>query len=95
MNIVNKYHNELKICGWEWIEFNDIKEDGKTILIATHDIQNIEEKFDEVLCLNRHCCAFGEPSEVLTQEIIEEMYGSHNQILKGHIPGNHGANSGN
>ena len=74
---------------------NDIKEDGKTILIATHDIQNIEEKFDEVLCLNRHCCAFGEPSEVLTQEIIEEMYGSHNQILKGHIPGNHGANSGN
>lgn len=29
MNIVNKYHNELKICGWEWIEFNDIKEDGK------------------------------------------------------------------
>ena len=29
MNIVNKYHNELKICGWEWIEFNDIKEDGR------------------------------------------------------------------
>ena len=63
---------------------NDIKEDGKTILIATHDINNIEEKFDEVLCLNRHCCAFGDPSDVLTEEIIEEMYGSHNQILKGH-----------
>ena len=28
---------------------NDIKQDGKTILIATHDINNIEEKFDEVL----------------------------------------------
>ena len=70
---------------------NDIKEDGKTILIATHDINNIEDKFDEVLCLNRHCCAFGDPSDVLTEEIIEEMYGSHNQILKGHSPGNHGA----
>ncbi len=29
MSIVNKYHNELEICSWEWIEFNDIKEDGK------------------------------------------------------------------
>ncbi len=74
---------------------NDIKEDGKTILIATHDINNIEDKFDEVLCLNRHCCAFGDPSDVLTEEIIEEMYGSHNQILKGHSPGNHGAYNGN
>ena len=74
---------------------NDIKEDGKTILIATHDINNIEEKFDEVLCLNRHCCAFGDPSDVLTEEVIEEMYGPHNQILKGHSPGNHGAYNGN
>ena len=74
---------------------NDLKEDGKTILIATHDINNIEDKFDEVLCLNRHCCAFGDPSDVLTEEIIEEMYGSHNQILKGHSPGNHGAYNGN
>ena len=74
---------------------NDIKEDGKTILIATHDINNIEDKFDEVLCLNRHCWACGDPSDVLTEEIIEEMYGSHNQILKGHSPGNHGAYNGN
>ena len=43
---------------------NNIKQDGKTILIATHDINNVEKKFDEVLCLNRHCCAFGDPSEV-------------------------------
>ena len=74
---------------------NDIKQDGKTILIATHDINNIKDKFDEVLCLNRHCCAFGDPSEVLTEDVIEEMYGSHNQILREHRPGNHGEHSGN
>ena len=74
---------------------NDIKQDGKTILIATHDINNIKEKYDEVLCLNRHCCAFGDPSEVLTEGVIEEMYGSHNQILKEHRPGNHGNQNGN
>jgi ABC-type Mn2+/Zn2+ transport system ATPase subunit len=74
---------------------NDIKQDGKTILIATHDINNIKEKYDEVLCLNRHCCAFGDPSEVLTEGVIEEMYGSHNQILKEHRPGSHGNQNGN
>ena len=74
---------------------NDIKQDGKTILIATHDINNIKEKYDEVLCLNRHCCAFGDPSEVLTEDVIEEMYGSHNQILKEHRPGSHGNQNGN
>ena len=63
--------------------------------MATHDINNIEEKFDEVLCLNRHCCAYGDASEVLTEEVMEEMYGSHNQMFKNHTPGNHGNNNGN
>ena len=68
---------------------NSINLDGKTVLIATHDINNLEEKFDEVLCLNRHCCAFGNPSEVLTEEVIEEMYGSHNEMFKNHFKNNH------
>ena len=72
---------------------SDINLDGKTILIATHDINNLEEKFDEVLCLNRHCCAYGDPSEVLTEEIIEEMYGSHNEMFKFHTPESHKKNN--
>ena len=72
---------------------NSINLDGKTVLIATHDINNLEEKFDEVLCLNRHCCAFGDPSEVLTEEVIKEMYGSHNEMFKNHTKENHGNNN--
>ena len=68
---------------------SDINLDGKTILVATHDINNLEEKFDEVLCLNRHCCAFGDPSEVLTKDVIEEMYGSHYEMFKTHTPESH------
>jgi len=60
---------------------NSINLDGKTILIATHDVNNLKDKFDEVLCLNKHCCAYGDPSEVLTEEVIEEMYGSHSNLL--------------
>tara|TARA_B100000963_G_scaffold193057_1_gene168062 strand:+ start:50 stop:850 length:801 start_codon:yes stop_codon:yes gene_type:complete len=60
---------------------NNINLDGKTILIATHDVNNLEDKFDEVLCLNKHCCAYGDPSEVLTPEVIKEMYGSHSELI--------------
>ena len=63
---------------------NDINLEGKTVLIATHDINNLENKFDEVLCLNRHSCAYGDPKEVLTQEVINEMYGSHNEMFRNH-----------
>ncbi len=66
---------------------NNINLDGKTILIATHDVNNLEDKFDEVLCLNKHCCAYGDPSEVLTSEVIEEMYGSHSNLINNsHLP---------
>ena len=68
---------------------SDINLDGKTILVATHDINNLEEKFDEVLCLNRHCCAYGNPSEVLTKDVIKEMYGSHYEMFKNHTSESH------
>ena len=68
---------------------SDINLDGKTILVATHDINNLEEKFDEVLCLNRHCCAYGDPSEVLTEDVVKEMYGSHYEMFKNHTSESH------
>ena len=71
---------------------SDINLDGKTILVATHDLNNLEDKFDEVLCLNRHCCAYGDPSEVLTKEVIEEMYGSHYDMFKYHTSESHTQN---
>ena len=72
---------------------SDINLDGKTILVATHDLNNLEDKFDEVLCLNRHCCAYGDPSEVLTKEVIEEMYGSHYDMFKYHTSESHNQNN--
>ena len=68
---------------------SDINLVGKTILVATHDINNLEEKFDEVLCLNRHCCAYGDPSEVLTEDVVKEMYGSHYEMFKNHTSESH------
>ena len=72
---------------------NDINLDGKTILVATHDLNNLEKNFDEVLCLNRHCCAYGDPAEVLTEDVIEEMYGSHYEMFRHHTSENHKKNN--
>jgi len=72
----------------------NLKNDGKTILMATHDLNTIGERFDEVLCLNRHCCAFGDPLKVLTQDVLVELYGSHSSMFKNHTLGQHGHNYG-
>tara|TARA_Y100001970_G_scaffold6585_1_gene7534 strand:+ start:762 stop:1526 length:765 start_codon:yes stop_codon:yes gene_type:complete len=67
-----------------------LKDLGKTIMIATHDINNIADRFDEVLCLNRHCCAYGDPLKVFTQEVLSELYGNHSKMFENHKIGNHG-----
>ena len=71
-----------------------LKDLGKTIMIATHDINNVADRFDEVLCLNRHCCAYGDPLKVFTQEVLSELYGNHSNIFDNHKIGDHGGNSG-
>ena len=68
----------------------NLKDDGNTILMATHDLNTIGERFDEVLCLNRHCCAFGDPLKVLTPDVLVELYGSHSSMFKDHTLGKHG-----
>ena len=71
-----------------------LKDSGKTIMIATHDINNVADRFDEVLCLNRHCCAYGDPLKVFTQEVLSELYGTHSSMFETHEIGNHGKKDG-
>ena len=54
-----------------------LRDEGKIILLATHDLSNLARRFDQVLCLNRHVCACGPPDEVFTPEVLEELYGAH------------------
>ena len=71
-----------------------LREDGKTILMATHDLNTLSDRFDEVLCLNRHCCAYGDPLQVFTPEVLQELYGSHKLMFQNHALGNHGHQNG-
>ena len=54
-----------------------LRDEGRIVLLATHDLTNLAGRFDQVLCLNRHVCACGPPDQVFTSRVMEQMYGAH------------------
>ena len=66
-----------------------LRDEGKTILMATHDLNTLADRFDDVLCLNRHVCAHGKPEVVFTEEVLVELYGSHGEMFAEHRIGQH------
>ena len=66
-----------------------LRDEGKTILVATHDLNTLSNRFDYVLCINRHICAHGEPGSVFTKDVLIELYGSHGEMFVDHQIGQH------
>ena len=54
----------------------EMRDAGKTILLASHNINYIRQLSDECLCLNRSVVACGPTAEVLVPEVMEELYRS-------------------
>ncbi len=67
-----------------------LRGEGKIVLMATHDLTNMSERFDRVLCLNHHVCAYGAPSEAFTPDVLEELYGAHGVNFAGNVMEHHG-----
>jgi manganese/iron transport system ATP-binding protein len=61
--------------------FEELREQGKTLLVATHDLTCVAESFDAGLLLNRRVVAYGPPTEIFTEERLNEAYGSHMMLL--------------
>ncbi len=59
-----------------------LQEDGKTVIVTTHDLSCVAERFDLALLLNKRVVAFGKPEEVFVAELLNETYQSHLMILK-------------
>jgi manganese/iron transport system ATP-binding protein len=60
----------------------ELRNAGKTVVVATHDLSCVAERFDQVLCLNRRLVAYGPPAEVFRDDVLEATYGSHLMIVK-------------
>ncbi len=56
--------------------------EGKTVIITTHDLSSVTERFDLVLLLNRRVISLGKPEEVFTPTLLNETYQSQLTILK-------------
>jgi ABC-type Mn2+/Zn2+ transport system ATPase subunit len=50
------------------------REQGRTTLVATHDLASAARDYDLVLCLNRRVVAFGPAAETVTEEVLAETF---------------------
>ena len=57
--------------------FKELKKQGKTIIVITHDLQSLKPHFDHVLLLNRVKIAYGTPKEVFNSKNLKDAYGGH------------------
>jgi ABC-type Mn2+/Zn2+ transport system ATPase subunit len=53
------------------------REEGRTVLVATHDLESARRDFDLVLCLNRRLVAFGPAAEACTEENLARTFEGH------------------
>ena len=60
-----------------------LKGQGVSVLVATHDLNLAAERFDRVMLLNRRMIAMGTPDQVLTQSNLVQAYGGHLHPVQG------------
>lgn len=59
----------------------EMKKQGKTVLIIHHDLQTVSDYFDYLVLLNTRLIAKGQPHEVLTKENLSNAYGGQLTLL--------------
>jgi ABC-type Mn2+/Zn2+ transport system ATPase subunit len=60
---------------------DNVREDGVTVMLATHDLQLAGERFDSVMLLNRRLVAYGMPESVLIADNLVVAYGGQIHML--------------
>jgi manganese/zinc/iron transport system ATP- binding protein len=59
----------------------ELKNQGKTLLVVHHDLPTAREYFDMLLLLNMRVVAFGPTEQVFTAELLQKTYGGKLTIL--------------
>ena len=62
--------------------FDDLASQGKTLIVATHDIACVYRRYNLALLLNRRLLAHGEPKTVLTEETLTGAFGRHVMVFE-------------
>jgi manganese/zinc/iron transport system ATP- binding protein len=64
-------HSALRSLLREW------RDQGRTVVVATHDLEAAARDYDLVLCLNRRLVAFGPAAETCTEAVLAETFAGH------------------
>lgn len=56
---------------------DELSQEGRSILVATHDLSCVANSCDEACCLNRRVIAAGPSASVLTEEVLTETFQRH------------------
>src|SRR6266545_453189 len=64
---------------------NDLADQGKTLLLTTHDLHCNMEHFDALLALNRRVVALGPVEQVLTPDVLTRTYGTQVVLADGQL----------
>ena len=62
---------------------DDLRRDGVTVLLATHDLDLAAERFDRIMLLNRRVVAFDKPGAALQSGNLLHAYGGHLHRVEG------------
>jgi ABC-type Mn2+/Zn2+ transport system ATPase subunit len=59
------------------------RDEGRAVVVATHDLDSAASDYDLVIALNRRLVAFGPPAEVCTEPVLRETFRGHVARLDG------------
>lgn len=65
----------------------EMADEGKAVLVATHDIQGVYDTFDDAILMNRRLVTAGPVRDVLTDDSLHEAFGR--QLITVHGIGHH------
>ena len=66
-----------------------VKEEDVTALIATHEMEVVNQYADQVLCINKTLVCSGTATQTLTKKTFEKLYGIHTEPYKHIHKGEH------
>jgi ABC-type Mn2+/Zn2+ transport system ATPase subunit len=53
------------------------RDQGRTVIVATHDLESAARDYDLVVCLNRRLVAFGPPAVACNEQTLAETFSGH------------------
>ncbi|MGE0056711.1 MAG: metal ABC transporter ATP-binding protein [Dehalococcoidia bacterium] len=59
------------------------KAEGRSVIMATHDLNQVAENCDTICVLSQHLIAYGPTAETLTESVLQEAYGLHLHFMHG------------